>query len=247
MSLGILVVLAISMAARTVLLALLLRQQRYRDFPIFFAYIAFNWVSTLVMFVLQSTGHAAVQIYWYWSDEAISIGLDCWVVVEIYQRVMSRYPETRNFGTGVLRVTSAVMVVAAVSVFAFGSSQVNDRFYRDVLIAARSVKLAQLFLVSSLLGFCTLLRVPLGRTLRWLAVGFGQIAAINLVAFAVLAQFGGRVALSMNYVLMINFVFAELVWLYAFVRTNESAVAGPVEVTDDVNRWKQALSEVVER
>lgn len=244
MSPGILTVLAVSMAARTVLLWVILHRRIYRDLPAFAIYVAFSWISSITMFVLENTGHPYFQFYWYWCDEAICILLDCWIVYEIFQRVLRTYPAMREIGVVVLRATFALMGLAAGFIFVYGAAAGLPDVYGQIVAVARSGKVAQLLLVCALLVFCATFRVPLRRDLRGIALGIGLLAAVNVAGFAVFAQFGRSVVEVTNYVLMINYIVVQGIWIYALAPSRLVAATAQMPCAETDN-WNAALSELV--
>ena len=70
----------------------------------------------------------------------------------------------------------------------------------------------QIFAILSLLFILLIYRIPLGRTLRGIILGYGLFLAINLINLAYLARFGVSVQFIASGIQSCAYLFALCVW-----------------------------------
>jgi hypothetical protein len=100
--------------AHLILFCVLLIRRRYREFPIFSAFILSNIVRTVALFFVQWHGNKASYFYSFWSLGLLDTGLQLAVVYEMYSHTF------RPFGRWArdIRGTLSWLLVATIAVAA---------------------------------------------------------------------------------------------------------------------------------
>ena len=90
----------------------------YRDYPLFFAYVAYHVVSSPVLFYCYQVGSRDVYRHAYVGYEALDVALKFGVICELFSHVFRAYEGIREFGFALLRWASVILLLIAVMVAA---------------------------------------------------------------------------------------------------------------------------------
>jgi len=230
----------------------LLKRKLVHDLPVFFTYVAYHVLRTAVLFGihllhLQQRMNYAHYFYVYWAGETISIVLGFAVIYEIYRKVFQNYGALRQLGGTLLGGAAVVLLVAAVLTAAAAPGADGPGIVRAVFLLERSVRVMQ----CGLLGFLFLLAFYFG--LPWrnrvfgIALGFGLFASIELAGVALRTQVGVAASAIYSQVASVAYSCCVLIWIFYLLAPEPAPQYGGVVLHHDLERWNQALSEILQR
>lgn len=218
------------------------RRGMRQRFPYFFSYAVFQVVSFLVQFAVY---HYWPKLYFYeyWTGAALSIGISFAVIYEVFAEIFDPFEGLRDLGRVLFRWAAIVLVLAAVvMIVVTTSTSASIAFTRGIVAFERSVRIMQCGMVLLMILCAPHLGLKRGHRVFGIGVGFGILAAIDLLAVAVVSRIGvsQTVALVNSLLHMGAFTFAALLWLRYFLMPEPAR--GPVVQVAPSERWNYALS-----
>src|SRR5438105_5703374 len=224
------------------------RKQLRQRYPLFFAYCAYQVLSTLVLFAVErGSGLNSMQYFFtYWSVNAISVGLGLAVIYELFRIPLQPYHALRDLGTMLFAWITVMMLLVSI-LLAVTSPAPNEpmRVVSGVLSLERDVRLMQ----CGMLLFFVLFGAKLGLTLRHrtfgIAMGIGIYAATDLVFVSLRAKIGPEWAMTYSLLHQMFWIFACSTWVYYVVRPEPAPVMMPsmAQTRPILQRWNEALAE----
>jgi hypothetical protein len=196
----------------------LLKRRWVREFPVFFAYVAFHVLRSAVLFTvhvlhLQQRTSYADYFYAYWTAETISIVLGFAVIYEIYCKVFQNYEALRQFGGMVFAGAAVVLLVVAVVTAASAPGTDTPGIVRAVVLLQRSVRVMQCGLLMFLFLLLLYFGLPWRNPVFGIALGFGVFSSIELVAIALRSQMGVSTATAYSQVRSAAYSGSVMIWL----------------------------------
>jgi hypothetical protein len=225
------------------LLALALaRENRWKKFPAFTAYIVFNLLEAAVGYA--SVHNHGAYLYVYIIGETVAVALGLAVVYEIFTHLLHPYPALRKLAALVFRIVAVLLAVLAGAVI-YGRAPFHER---DVLTALLVVEEAARILEVGLVMFLFLFSSVFG--LHWrqpvfgIALGLGVFVAVKLAEVTLLPH-AGSAAEALNLTGMLTFDLSLLVWLgYTLAPERVTSVA-ELPQRAQLEQWNQAIMELV--
>jgi hypothetical protein len=146
-------------------------------YPVFYAYILFVWLQSLLRFSIY---HARPQLYLpvYWITEYSGVLIGCAVVFEIYRVGLAAYPGTARMARNLL---------AFVFVMAFTKALVEMWNYphwwsvTTTIEFERALRTVQSLAIIALVALFLLYAIPFGRNLRGILLGYGLFVGISVI------------------------------------------------------------------
>jgi len=191
------------------------RKKLYKDFPIFFAYLLFEFLQFCLLFTMPSlkitaTTYAKIDLF----DRAGDIALRFGILQELFGAPLAHnFPMRRKVGRILNSVTVALVVLAAVSIGALYSSIFGFRFPQaytvvEVLNTAQCGVLVLVFLWHRFLG------LRMSSFAFGIAVGMGLVVGLEPLMQAWKALVASPKARIADIVSMAAYHLAVLIWLY---------------------------------
>jgi hypothetical protein len=221
------------------LAAMMVRRRLQKEFPLFFAFVVFQIADFAVGFL---TYHRSQQLYFYayWTLAAVGIGLGFGVLHEIFVAVFRPFSDLREFGGVVFRWAAMVLAAAALLMAATSGSFPGWHVVAVILNVMRSVELMQCGLVLLMLLCSSYLGITLRHRIFGIALGFGMIAAVDLIVVAVLSNFGLQASTFVQISKMAAYNLSALLWM-GYVYAGE-AERRPSKQFMHAERWNFALA-----
>ena len=168
---------SVCVALEGLLLVRAARAQLFRKFPLFYSYIAWVLATDLLS--------APIYIYrpafygpFYWATEFFMAAISYGVLMEIYNRSLTNYAGVARFFR-VLLLVMFLVIAAKVSVGLFGNSQLS--FARAVAELENYLRQLQAVLLSCLLLLFIYYKIPVGRNLRGLVLGYSLFIGADVI------------------------------------------------------------------
>jgi len=229
-----------------------LKRRLVGEFPVFFAYVAFHVLRSAVLFTvhllhLQERMSYADYFYAYWTAETVSIVLGFTVIYEIYCKVFRNYDTLRQFGGMVFGGAAVVLLAVAVLTVASAPGADTPGVVRAVLLLERSVRVMQCGLLVFLFLLSFYFGLPWRNHVFGIALGFGLFASIELVASALRSQIGVIAATAYSQVRGAGYACGVMIWLGFLLAPQPALQYAGVVQHNDLEKWNQALREMLER
>lgn len=237
----------LNVALHCILCFVIVRRKLYEEMPVFSYYTIASTVWQVVIAICLFAISFSAYFYAFWIFEALSILCDCWVLIELYRRVLKDRPRVKTIGMIVLRYSFVLLLMTGYSLMALRPAPEHDFLMGFLLVLSRSVKVMQLGLVVVVFGFVGYFRIPLRRAQLGVAVGIGIIAAVNMAVFATSASYGSSVIPFVNPVLMSGYAIAALCWIWFLSRSEPELSAEEAPKPDDLKRWNDAMMDLMNR
>lgn len=231
-------------------LVLLVRRGLYKQFPIFFAYIACEILQFLVLFTIAEAPSTSGLQYGiaYCFGLALSTALQFGIIYEICSHLFRNYSVLSHFGKPLFRWITVVLLLTGLvlAVHSGGHDPLRMLSILHVLDRAASISqcglLLGMFLLSAYLG------------LSWrsyvfgIALGLGIYASVELAASAIRAETGVAYTRPLDYFTMATYHACVLIWafyLWAPERSSQYAMKALPEA--DLESWNQELQRLLNR
>lgn len=203
-----------TISLEVLLLARSIRTKLFAKFPVFYTYVLFVLVQSVLRFAVY---HWYPQRYrdLYWLTEFVGVVVGCGVLFEIYRGGLAPYPGTARLARNVL---------ALVFVFAAGKALVGAVRgglwlpSRTTAELERNLRAAQAFAILGLVILLLAYSVPLGRNLRGILVGYGLFIATNLADLAMLASPGNEFQRLWSYSQQVFYLLVLCIWAVSLWR-----------------------------
>ena len=194
------------------LLACMVRRKLHSVFPRFFSYIAFQALSSGLLF-LAYRFYEESYFDAYWTSNAISVILTVAVMDEILQHVFKEYGGSQNLGAVIFRWACGLLLVLAI-VTAFTTQEGSaDRVVAVVLTFDRSVRVMQCGLFCLLMILCRLLKNCWRQQVFGVALGFGVFASIEGILVSVAMAYGGAAGPAISLVKSAAYNAVTILWI----------------------------------
>jgi hypothetical protein len=218
--------------------ATMVRRKLRGEFPLFFAYAAFQVVSVPAQFVLFHRGVYADYFYAYWVSSALGIGLGLAVLFEIFQHAFRPYAALRGLGSMIFRWAALVLLLVAL-ITALSAPLDQSPLITAILSLERSIRMMQCGLLILMLFFSPQLGLSWRSHLFGITAGFGGYAGVSLTLVSLRVQLGipGDTAYS-----LINsgaYTFAAALWCAYLLAPEPARLAVRVQPVPD--QWDFAL------
>ncbi len=148
----------------------------YRFFYIYIAATTLGIVVSLADWIVPRR-YAA----WYWTVQLITLLLGCGVVLELLRHVLGTYPGARK-----LAIRIAVASICAALLLAIGFAPLS--FVQPVSVSMvgfeRNLRVVQAVLLVGILFLIAYYRIPMGKNLRGMILGYGIYVGASLMTLA---------------------------------------------------------------
>lgn len=223
------------------LAATMLRRKMAAALPGFFAFAVFQIVEQTAGLIFY--WRSPVEYYYaYWVMVALDIALGFVVLHEVFGEIFRPFSGLRQFSGILFRWAAMVLALGAILLATSTASVLENRIFAVLLNLSRSLEVMQCGLVLLILLCCGYIGVTLRHRVFGVALGFGVIAAVDLIVITLLAQVGGRVAILVTFSKMAAYNVAVLLW-FGYIR-HGVADPEPAKQMAYAEPWDYALAAV---
>lgn len=223
------------------LAGIMVRRGTRKQFPFFFSYAIYQVLGFAAQFYTYHRGTQYQYFYVYWTMAALSIGIAFTVIHEVFTELFKPFAGLRDFGSVLFRWAAVVLVAIAVlmTMTAAPASQ-GSRAFAFVISLERSVRAMQCGMVLLMVLCAPRLGLRYGQRVFGIALGFGMIAAVDLIAVSALANAGYAGIPFFTLARMAVFTFAALLWTGYFLAPEPERL--PVTQLAHTDRWNFAFA-----
>jgi hypothetical protein len=164
-------------------------------FPYFYAFVFSVLIAEIPSYLIYTLDRAAYP-GWFWATDFLSLLLGCGIILEILRHVLSPYHGAEKFAR-----TLGLVVFGAVFCFALGYSLIASGasvIERTHFELERDFLAVQALFIFAALGVVAYYRIPVGRNLKGIVLGYGLCIGASLVSFALRSFIGAGFDLWMS-------------------------------------------------
>jgi prepilin signal peptidase PulO-like enzyme (type II secretory pathway) len=166
-----------SILLETLLLFRGFRGQLLARYPVFYSYIGFVWLQSLLRFSIY---HSRPQLYLpvYWITQALGVLVGCAVVFEIYRTGLRAYPGTARMARNLLAFVFVMALTKALV------DSWNDPQWWSIATNAdleKALRTVQSLAILALVLLFLFYSIPFGRNLRGILMGYGLFVAVSVI------------------------------------------------------------------
>jgi len=186
------------------------RNRVLQTYPFFATYLAFVLLSSMSEYVVFKTRSGSTYQYWYWSMEFVRVILGYSVVLEVMERGLESYEGPRRLGrnAGLLVFAFIVGLTTMQWVVRWGLPSL-----RTSVEVERNLRSAELVLLAVVLGVIFYYRVPIGRNLEGIIIGYGLCVATVVADHALRSYLGERFQSTFSVAAGYSYLCSLMIWL----------------------------------
>jgi hypothetical protein len=202
----------LGLSLEATLLAVMVRYRMRATFPRFFAYILFQVVKEIILFVVY---HYYPHNYFdaYWTGNALSVFISVGVLDEIWRYLFQGYEGIQGLGSILFRWAAALMLLIGIVGALTYQQSGADRIVATVLAFDRSMRLMQCGLFFLVLLLCRSFKNFWRNHVFGIALGFGIFAVVELALVTGLTRFGNGHIASVSLIKSVAYTAVVLLWI----------------------------------
>ncbi|MBZ5580534.1 MAG: hypothetical protein LAP40_28630 [Acidobacteriia bacterium] len=155
------------------------------EYPYYFTYLTCVLASDLIRLLVR-VAYARAYGQEYWISEFITAIIGFGVAWEVYDHVFSRFRGAKRMARSVL---SILLIAIVMNAFVKLAGDPLNRLVPTTQDLLRNIRVAQVFLLVALLSLIVHYRLPMGRNVRYLLVGYGLYIGIHMVTLTLPSEF----------------------------------------------------------
>src|SRR5438067_707111 len=225
-------------ALQAVVAAIVFRRKLHKNFPTFLTFLIAQVAIFVVEYPVYRWGSRDAYFYVFWVANSVNLVLEFKIIHEIFLDIFRPYHALKDLGTALFKWAALIMVLVSVVMVSINPGW-DDPITNTVTVGHRCVRVIQSGLVLFLLAFAKNLGFSWRRYSFGMALGFGSMAATELVTNALYSARHISVDL-MNWTNMLSCSAGALTWM-GYSLLNRREVAIPVLVPQ---RWDEALMDI---
>jgi hypothetical protein len=194
----------------TFLLVRCARGRFYREYPGFFSYIAVVLLASVLRYSVRQNPGTYALVYWY--SQVVSLVAGYVVILEIYRRALKDYPGAAKMAQTLLMAIFVLVVLKAVWASAGSTGWSIARTYEEL---ERGLRVIQATALIAILGLLAYYRIPLGRNLKGILLGFGLFVGVSVTVLTLRFGFGDRLQLVYRYLPPFTYFAVLIIWCSA--------------------------------
>jgi len=232
---------------------LIFRRRLPREFPLFFSYLAFHIIegAVSVLVYYRFGRYSWPYLYEWWAAQGIGIGLRFGVIWEIFSHVFRPYEGLRHAGALAFRWAIVLLLVAAIVAAVAGPAHEPDfagnLALKGAVVLERSLDVVQCGLLVLLFLFASYFALTWRNYVFGIALGFGVMASVELLAAALATQFLSVSDAVLNSLPRIAYAVATIIWVIYLARPEPSRPNLTALPQHDLEKWNQELLELLHR
>ena len=198
---------SVGIALELILMVRGVYQGLIRRYPAFYSYIAFVFVTDILVYTVHF--NPKIYLYFYWTTEFLSLVLGCLVLLEFFRAALVDYPGTARMARAVLSLLFIVAMIKTVI------KTINVPIWwlnAPPAMVEGLLRVCQLLAILSLVALFLFYSIPFGKNLRGILLGYGLFVCWSVVCLALVAA---GVATSKNvwsYTSPISYLIVLVVW-----------------------------------
>lgn len=187
------------------------QQGLWRRYPFFYSYIGYVLVESLLRYVAYMAYPHFYRIL-YWNTQLFSVALSFFLVLEIYNAILSQYPGAAKIARGGLLI---VILFALSRLWIIKFFLIGVDVYDTPAMLERDLRLAQIISLAIILSTLVYYRVPIGKNTKGLVLGYGLYLGTAVGILAIHAFISADLGVWWGNSIQIASLIALLVWSFS--------------------------------
>jgi hypothetical protein len=180
-------------------------------YPFFYAQLALVFIVGFSIYA-GSVVDPASYGRWYWAGQFLTMFVACGIILEILRNPLARYTFLKTF-------TKTVRLVLFAAVFCFVTVYLMIPAVRRVettnVLFERDFRAFQAILLLTILGGIFFHRVPIGRNVKGMFLGYGLYVATSLIALSVRLYEGPGFDLRWYFLQPLSYTISVAIWAFS--------------------------------
>jgi hypothetical protein len=221
------------------------RSKMFGSYPLFYAYIVYvlsSEISRLVIYRYRPSLYA----HWWWGTQFLSLLVGYFIIFDIFEKSLAAYEGVKRFA----RIVGIVVFGGVVALTTF-QLVARNHFLQGLtsVEVERNLRGAEIILLGGILMLVAYYRIPIGRNLKGIIVGYGAYVATVVMSNAAWSYMGESSRAAISAVQSEIYLAALMVWTVTLWTYRENAVPSkPDELNEDyqmmVAKTKKALHDM---
>ena len=230
-------------------LGLTLYRRLLRGFPIFFSYLAFHVLEALIAsLIYRHWGQMSVEYYYeYWIAQAMGLGLRFGVIYEIFYQAVKPYEGLRRGGAIAFRWVGALLLLVAIAVAIIGPGNEPVFAMKGAVVAERSIDVVQCGLLALLFWFASYFGLTWRNNVFGVALGFGLIATLELLAAALATQSAMFAGTVFDLLPRLAYDLGTVIWVAYLLSPEPARLEVSQLPRNDLEKWNRELLQLLQR
>ncbi len=231
-----------------VIVLLIFRRNLYRSFPAFTTYLIFAVIKTIFLHSELALGVSFLTYsYSYYSIQPLVLGLELWVVYEVFKAVLEPYEVLRRSWRFIFLISVVALVLVNVLWIVYEPQTRSPAMTKAIIDSMRSVRVVQVGLLLVLFALSRLMGLSWRSYCFGVALGFGTNAATEIVILELQRHYGWEVWNLLNTVGSLSYAVSILIWARYFFQTADVARRVWVVPQNNIEKWNDALEGMLAR
>jgi hypothetical protein len=216
-----------SIALETLLLVRGLWGKIAKHYPVFYTYIGFVLVQSLLRFFVYQW-EPGLYSYVYWITEMLGVIAGCAVVFELCAVALAAYPGTARMGRKLLAIVFLLVFGNAV----LAASNDLRTLFANSADLERAVRAVQAVTILALVVLFLFYAIPFGKNLRGILIGYGLFVGMSTIQLTFVSAVGDHPNKFWSYLHPVSYDIALGVWvahLWSYCANPEPRTAVPLE------------------
>jgi hypothetical protein len=198
-------------ALESVILLRFLTCKLYRHYPLFFAYMALVWTSSIILWPIYRI-HPAAYANSFWALQFLTLLAGFGVAFELVQKTFQNYPGAKAFATVVVVMMFAILCgYFSYKLLATEPSSAGETF-SDL---ERDFRVLQVIVLAGTLVVISYYRIDIGRNLKGIISGFGLYVGSTILSQAIRTYAGPSFDRGWQTIQPYTYFIALLIWVLA--------------------------------
>jgi hypothetical protein len=230
-------------ALQLLILIVMLWRGLFREFPIFFAYTAFDMAAETTLFILDHSRPVTSEQYWtaHWIFLGVEVALRFAIIYELVTGVFKDYPALTQLVRILFRGATMILLFAAVAVAARAPNDGTFPILSRVHVFDLSVDVMQSGLLLLLVGFASYCGLSWRSPAYGIAFGFGVFASVDLATETLRLWSGWEGGYAFDFINMISFHCCVVIWLVYLLLPERARRTMKEPPKNNLEQWNAEL------
>jgi len=225
-----------------VVAAIICKRRLYREFPCFFAYVLYEIVESIMLFVLRTVPSVTGEqyAYAYYATLFLSIALRFGVSEEVSKDLFRESMLLKVAARRSLRCVTGFLLVVGVLIAVYAPGDISVRLVAGSIVS-RGAAMVQCGLLLALLLFSRFLGLSWRRPAFGVVLGLGVLTSVDLAIYALRTEFSSAVWVPyLNLAMTGAYLVCVSIWIgYLLAPEPQPAFVS----RDEVETWNSELQQ----
>jgi hypothetical protein len=225
------------------------RSRWYRKFPFFFAYTLCELIQLSILFPLYHLRDHGYPLFFYlhWFFTACSVGLRFAVIYEVFQQLVKWYEGFALMGRKLMQSSLLVLLLLSIVAAAYAPRSDTNLLLHQLVVIRMCLNGVQCGLVLVLFMAAAYFQMTWPHRVFGIVLGLELYLSVELAMTALRPQLGMRINGMFDYVEVLGYVCAILVWSYYLFVPERVRAGADVVPAADLEKWNEELLRLLQR